>query len=70
MKVQRYDIRDEMGAFVIRHWLPCNVPVFDDDGRLRYIMHQVEEVGAQPQGNPASPVEEEAPEPQKVLRQG
>ena len=40
MALQRYDVRDAEGHFVTRHWLPTNIPVFDDAGRLLYILHE------------------------------
>lgn len=47
MAIQRYDVRDEHGAFVERHWRPTNTPVFDQDGHLRFILHHVEDVTAE-----------------------
>ncbi|MGH2721601.1 MAG: ATP-binding protein [Actinomycetota bacterium] len=47
MAVQKYDIRRpeaEGGAFEERFWSPLNTPVLADDGRLRYIIHRVEDV--------------------------
>ncbi len=47
MAVQRYDIRrpaEEGGGFEERFWSPLNAPVIDDDGRLAYIIHRVEDV--------------------------
>ncbi len=47
MAVQKYDIRrpaSEGGQFETRYWSPRNSPVLDDDGRLRYIVHRVEDV--------------------------
>jgi PAS domain-containing protein len=44
--VQRYDIRDPSGRFVTRYWRPINFPVFDDSGRLRYIVHRVSSLPA------------------------
>ncbi|HQU25762.1 MAG TPA: PAS domain S-box protein [Acidimicrobiales bacterium] len=47
MKVQKYDIRrpeSEGGGFEERYWLPRNTPVVDDEGRLRYVVHRVEDV--------------------------
>jgi signal transduction histidine kinase len=49
MAVQKYDIRRpdaEGGGFEVRHWSPRNSPIFGDDGELRYIVHQVEDVTA------------------------
>jgi signal transduction histidine kinase len=41
MALQHYDVLDPQrpGHFVERHWLPRNTPVFDEQGRLRYIIH-------------------------------
>jgi PAS domain-containing protein len=44
MDVQRYDVRDPTGHFVERYWRPRNTPVFDDEGRLTYLLHHVEDV--------------------------
>ena len=47
MPVQKYDIRrpeSEGGGFEERFWSPRNVPVLDRRGRLRYIIHRVEDV--------------------------
>ncbi len=47
MAVQKYDVRKpeaEGGAFEERYWSPINTPVFGDDGRVRYIIHCVEDV--------------------------
>lgn len=41
MALQHYDVLDpeRPGYFVERHWLPRNTPVFDGEGKLRYIIH-------------------------------
>jgi hypothetical protein len=44
MPVQRYDVRDHRGVFVERHWRPVNTPIFDEQERLLYVLHHVEEV--------------------------
>jgi signal transduction histidine kinase/ActR/RegA family two-component response regulator len=44
MAVQRYDIRGPDGAFQARYWSPLNVPVVGADGRVEYVIHQVEDV--------------------------
>ena len=47
MPVLRYDVRgpeNEGGAFETRYWRPVNTPLFDDDGKLSYIIHAVEDV--------------------------
>ncbi|HEX7980574.1 MAG TPA: PAS domain S-box protein [Gemmatimonadaceae bacterium] len=46
MAVQKYDLRSAAGEFEERYWEPLNSPVFDDDGRLVYIIHRVEDVTA------------------------
>jgi hypothetical protein len=44
MAVQRYDIRDPNGQFVIRYWQPINTPLFDENQQLVFILHHVEDV--------------------------
>ncbi|MFN2527323.1 MAG: PAS domain-containing protein [Candidatus Baltobacteraceae bacterium] len=46
MALQRYDVADldNPDTFVEKFWSPVNTPVFDSDGSLIYIIHQVEEV--------------------------
>ena len=47
MAVQKYDIRrpeSAGGDFEERYWSPTNVPVFDAQGKLVYIIHHVEDV--------------------------
>lgn len=47
MAVQKYDIpkpNSEGGGFEERYWSPINTPVLDNDGKLLYIIHQVEDV--------------------------
>lgn len=47
MPVQKYDIRrpeEEGGGFEERHWSPTNSPVLDANGRLRFLLHRVEDV--------------------------
>lgn len=46
MAVQRYDIRDPGGRFVIRYWQPINTPLFDEEHHLVFILHHVEDVTA------------------------
>lgn len=46
MAVQRYDVRDEAGLFVTRHWRPINIPILDEGGRLLYILHDAGELDA------------------------
>jgi len=47
MAVQKYDIRrpeEEGGGFEVRYWSPVNTPVFDEAGKLIYLIHRVEDV--------------------------
>ena len=44
MPIQRYDIRDADGRFVERYWRQRNIPVFDSDGLLDYLLHHAEDV--------------------------
>lgn len=47
MAVQRYDIRrpeSAGGGFEERYWSPLNVPVFDEHGKVAWIVHRVEDV--------------------------
>ncbi|UWM82462.1 PAS domain-containing protein [Rhizobium sp. SRDI969] len=44
MHIQRYDVRDASGLFVTKFWKPVNSPIFDAQGRLLYLLHQVEDV--------------------------
>jgi PAS domain S-box-containing protein len=47
MAIQKYDIRrpiEEGGSFEERYWSPLNTPVFNDKGKISYIIHQVEDV--------------------------
>ena len=44
MMVQRYDIRDPNGKFVERYWRPVNTPLCDENGRLIFLLHHVEDV--------------------------
>lgn len=47
MAVQKYDVRRpdaEGGGFEERYWSPQNSPVLAPDGRVRFIIHRVEDV--------------------------
>lgn len=47
MAVQRYDIRRPEpagGGFEERYWSPLNVPVLDEQGKVAWIIHRVEDV--------------------------
>ncbi|WP_433790634.1 PAS domain-containing sensor histidine kinase [Actinoplanes sp. CA-252034] len=44
MEILRYDVPQPHGGFDHRWWSPVNVPVLGADGRLRWIIHRVEDV--------------------------
>jgi signal transduction histidine kinase/ActR/RegA family two-component response regulator len=47
MAVQKYDIRrpeSEGGGFEERYWSPCNYPLLDETGKVRFLIHRVEDV--------------------------
>jgi signal transduction histidine kinase len=44
MAVQRHDIRQPSGEFVERYWSSVNTPLLDMHGRVKYIIHCVEDV--------------------------
>jgi PAS domain-containing protein len=44
MPVMRYDVRNAEGVFVERYWRQVNSPLFNEDGRLIFLLHQVDEV--------------------------
>lgn len=44
MPVQRYDVRDPNGLFVVKHWEPVNTPILDQKGNLIFILHHAEDV--------------------------
>ncbi len=56
MAVQRYDVRDARGLFVTKYWQPRNAPILDDNGRLVFILHHVEDVTARVEAALAAPV--------------
>jgi PAS domain S-box-containing protein len=48
MAVQKYDIPTaDRAAFEERYWLPRNIPVLDDKGEVKYIIHHVQDLTAQ-----------------------
>jgi PAS domain-containing protein len=47
MAVQRYDVRDADGCYMERWWRPVNTPIFDEDGRLIYLLHESRDVTAE-----------------------
>jgi PAS domain S-box-containing protein len=44
MADQKYDIRTSNGNFEERYWRPINTPILDADKKVRWIIHQVEDV--------------------------
>jgi PAS domain-containing protein len=44
MEIQRYDVRAPDGHFVERYWRPLNTPMFNEEERLIYLLHHVEDV--------------------------
>jgi signal transduction histidine kinase len=47
MAVQKYDIpkpAEEGGGFEERYWSPKNTPVLNEDGKLAYVIHRVQDV--------------------------
>ncbi|MEI6950679.1 PAS domain-containing protein [Paraflavisolibacter sp. H34] len=45
MADQRYDIQNPAtGQFELRVWRPLNTPVLDEEGRIEYIIHSIEDV--------------------------
>jgi signal transduction histidine kinase len=44
MAVQKYDIRKPDGTFEEKYWSPLNKPVLDNEGKIIYIIHRVEDV--------------------------
>jgi len=46
MGVQKYDIplQDGSDGFEIKYWSPVNAPIFDEKGKVEYIIHHVEDV--------------------------
>ncbi|MDD2369654.1 MAG: PAS domain-containing sensor histidine kinase [Sulfuricurvum sp.] len=46
MGVQKYDIplRDGSDGFEVKYWSPVNAPIVGEDGKVEYIIHNVEDV--------------------------
>jgi PAS domain-containing protein len=44
MPVQRYDVRDAQGNFVQRYWRPRNTPIYDENGKLLFLLHEADDV--------------------------
>lgn len=63
MAIQRYPIPNRDGGFTERYWSSVNTPIYDADGQIAWIFHQVEDVtdlvvsGALPAGKVAPTVE-------------
>jgi PAS domain S-box-containing protein len=47
IKRERYDIRDADGKFTEKYWKVRNVPVLDNEGSVRYIIHSAEDITSQ-----------------------
>jgi len=47
MPTQRYDVQRPDGSWDVRHWTSRNTPVFADDGAIRFVLHDTEDVTAQ-----------------------
>ena len=47
MDLQRYDVPDrQRGGFIVKYWLPTNLPVLDGEGQVRAIVHRVYDMTA------------------------
>lgn len=44
MAIQRYDVQESDGRFVEKHWRPVNIPIFDETGRLAFVLHHAMDV--------------------------
>jgi PAS domain S-box-containing protein len=44
LAIQKYDVRNPEGAFEEHYWSPINSPLLGPDGRVKYIIHRVEDV--------------------------
>jgi PAS domain S-box-containing protein len=44
MAVQKYDVRNAQGQFEERYWSPVNIPVFDANGIVAWILHRAVDV--------------------------
>jgi len=44
MAVQHFDIRDNDGNYIERSWSLFNLPLFDANGNILYIIHKIEDV--------------------------
>ncbi|TYQ18882.1 UNVERIFIED_ORG: PAS domain S-box-containing protein [Zoogloea ramigera] len=56
MDLQRYDVPDRKGdGFIVKYWLPTNLPVLDADGQVVAIIHRVYDMTALVGGDNALP---------------
>ena len=56
MDMQRYDVPSRKGdGFIVKYWLPTNLPVLDADGRVSAILHRVYDMTALVNGDAALP---------------
>ena len=55
LPVQRYDVADDTGRFVVRYWKLSNKPVLSSDGEVAYIIHTTEERQEEPMKAPRAP---------------
>ncbi|MET0264695.1 MAG: ATP-binding protein [Duganella sp.] len=47
MDLQRYDVPNRQdGGFIVKYWLPTNIPVTGEDGVVRFIIHRVYDMTA------------------------
>jgi PAS domain-containing protein len=44
MALQRYDVQGADGRFVEKHWKCTNIPIFDDQGKLTFLLHHAVDV--------------------------
>ncbi len=61
MAIQRYDLRKpkrQGGGFIEKYWSPRNVPILDDDGDVRWIVHRADDVTSVVLGPPADETRE------------
>nr|GEU28281.1 two-component sensor histidine kinase bacteria, putative [Tanacetum cinerariifolium] len=75
MALQRYDVPDRRGGeFIVKYWLPTNIPVLDAQGQLQAILHRVYDMTALvngdatvPEGDPADQVEQSFNDLRRVI---
>jgi hypothetical protein len=37
-------VRDAQGNFVQRYWRPRNTPIYDENGKLLFLLHEADDV--------------------------